>query len=40
MIFTEKINHQVVLRKLIEPDYDNLCAYLDNLSTESRKRFG
>lgn len=40
MIVSTKNNRQVVFRKLNADDYSNLCAYLDKLSINTRKRFG
>ncbi|TAH09439.1 MAG: GNAT family N-acetyltransferase [Sphingobacteriia bacterium] len=40
MIVETKNNQQVLLRKLHSNDLDNLLSYLENLSMETKKRFG
>ena len=40
MNVTTKNNRQVILRKLNPGVYDDLSVYLDNLSRETKKRFG
>ncbi|HMS70608.1 MAG: GNAT family N-acetyltransferase [Saprospiraceae bacterium] len=40
MTITTKDNKQVILRKLEQPDYENLCKYFDNLSLDTKRRFG
>lgn len=39
MNVTTKNNKQVVLRKLVTTDYDDLITYFDGLSAETKKRF-
>lgn len=40
MIIFSKKNHPVILSKLIADDFDELAIYLQNLSIETKKRFG
>jgi ribosomal protein S18 acetylase RimI-like enzyme len=40
MISKAKNNHQIILGKLIPGDFDRLTDYLQNLSPETKRRFG
>ena len=40
MIVQIKNNRQIILERLMPEDYDNLSAYLQHLSPDSKKRFG
>jgi GNAT superfamily N-acetyltransferase len=40
MIYKTHLNKEVVLRKLLPTDFDELCRYLQRLGNDTKKRFG